>query len=136
MSKHKCTHTSSSVLTYSGYEFGRSVHANVQLHDFLASLFSMHRSILGHAPLGFFIFDASIHFGPRTKCTLMTGQEFFFMVNGEKSKDQEQRVFDIACTWRDMEYCVHATSTKFWGHDLGKHGQDFRITPYINTQYT
>jgi len=35
------------------------------------------------------------------------------MVNGEKSKDQEQRVFGIAGTGRDMEYSVHATSTKF-----------------------
>lgn len=55
---------------------------------------------------------------------------FFLTVNGEKNKDQEQRVFGIAGTGRDMEYSVHATSTKFWGHDLGKHGQDFRITAY------
>ena len=41
-----------------------------------------------------------------------TGQDFF-VVNSEKSDDQDQRVFDVICTEWGKEYFVKATSTKF-----------------------
>ena len=49
----------------------------------------------------------------------MTGQEFF-KIHGQKSKDQDQRVFDVTCTEWEVEFCAQATSTKFRGQDLEK----------------
>lgn len=48
----------------------------------------------------------------------MTGQEIL-MFDGQKSKDQEQRIFGITCTEWGMDY-VQATSPKFQSQDLGK----------------
>lgn len=46
--------------------------------------------------------------------------KIFLWLMVKKSKDQDQRVFDITCTEWDMEHFVKATSTKFWHQDPGK----------------
>ena len=53
------------------------------------------------------------------------------MVNGQKSEDQDQSVFDVTCTEWNMEYCEQATSTKFRSQDQGK-----RATRSTGTQCT
>lgn len=100
--------TIQNVNDHNRHEFGRPEHINyVQLYSFWASLFSIHRSILGW---------------PRCMCMKfkpMTGQDFLWLMV-KKSKDQDRRVFDVTCTEWDMQHFVKATSTKFWHQDPGK----------------
>jgi len=43
--------------------------------------------------LGFFIFDTSIHFGPCTKCPLMTVQDFFYGQWWEKQRSRTESLW-------------------------------------------